>query len=111
MQITTGLEPVELDESHQLTVYRLVQESLTNVGKYAEAKQVEISVRNDENHVEVAIRDDGKGFNIADIPPSTYGLAGMRHRVEAAGGRLMVSSTVGEGTRISAALPKGNPAG
>jgi signal transduction histidine kinase len=111
VEITTGLEPVELDESRQLTVYRLVQESLTNVGKYADAKQVEISVRNYENHVEVDIRDDGKGFNVTEVRPSTHGLAGMRHRVEAAGGRLMVSSTIGEGTRISAVLPKGNPAG
>jgi signal transduction histidine kinase len=106
VEITTGLEPVELDESRQLTVYRLVQESLTNVGKYAEAKQVEISVRNYENHVEVDIKDDGKGFNVTDIRPSTHGLAGMRHRVEAAGGRLTVSSTTGKGTRISAVLPK-----
>jgi signal transduction histidine kinase len=101
---------VELDESRQLTVYRLVQESLTNVGKYAEAKQVEISVRDYENHVEVDIRDDGKGFNVTDIRPSTHGLAGMRHRVEAAGGRLTVSSAIGKGARISAVLPKSVPA-
>src|SRR5512133_1700299 len=106
IEIATGLEQVDLDESRQLTVYRLVQESLTNVGKYAEAKQVEISVRNYDNHVEVDIRDDGKGFDVADIRPSTHGLAGMRHRVEAAGGRLTVSSTPGSGTRISAVLPK-----
>ncbi len=43
-----------------------MQESLTNVGKYAEAKQVEISVRNYGNHVEVDIKDDGKGFNATD---------------------------------------------
>ena len=110
VEITTGLEQVELDESRQLTVYRLVQESLTNVGKYAEAKQVEISVRNYGNHVEVDIKDDGKGFDVGDIRPSTHGLAGMRHRVEAAGGRLTVSSAPGSGTRISAILPKGSPA-
>jgi signal transduction histidine kinase len=107
VEITTGLEQVELDEPRQLTVYRLVQESLTNVGKYAEARQVEISVRNYENHVEVDIRDDGKGFQVSEIRPSTHGLAGMRHRVEAAGGRLTVSSTPGQGTRIAAVLPKG----
>ncbi len=106
IEIATGLEQVELDESRQLTVYRLVQESLTNVGKYAEARQVEISVRNYGNHVEVDIKDDGKGFNVSDIRPSTHGLAGMRHRVEAAGGRLKVHSTPGKGTRISAVLPK-----
>ncbi len=110
IEVTTGLEQVDLDESRQLTVYRLVQESLTNVGKYAEARQVEISVRKYENHVEVDIRDDGKGFDLAQARPSTHGLAGMRHRVEAAGGRLSVASAPGSGTRISAVLPMGLPA-
>ncbi len=110
VEITMGLEQAELDESRQLTVYRLVQESLTNVGKYAQAKQVEVSVRDYENHVEVDIRDDGNGFDIGKIRPSTHGLAGMRHRVEAAGGRLTVGSTPGQGTRISAMMPKALPA-
>ncbi|MBA3771013.1 MAG: CHASE3 domain-containing protein [Ramlibacter sp.] len=111
VEITTGLEPVQLDESRQLTVYRLVQESLTNVGKYAQARQVEISVRNYGNHVEVDIKDDGKGFNASQTRPSTHGLAGMRHRVEAAGGKLSVNSAPGGGTRISAVLPHSTPAG
>jgi len=106
IEIAAGVEPVELDESRQLTVYRLVQESLTNVGKYAEAKQVDISVRNYGNHVEVDIKDDGKGFDVSQARPSTHGLAGMRHRVEASGGHLTVVSTPGKGTRISAVLPK-----
>ncbi|WP_233259558.1 CHASE3 domain-containing protein [Ramlibacter sp. WS9] len=106
IEITTGLEQVDLDESRQLTVYRLVQESLTNVSKYAEASQVEVSVRDYDNHVEVDIRDNGKGFDVGNVRPSTHGLAGMRHRVEAAGGRLMVNSTPGSGTRISAVMPK-----
>ena len=105
VEVTASLEPVELDESRQLTVYRLVQESLTNVGKYAEAKQVEISMRNYGGHVEVDIRDDGKGFDASRMRGSTHGLAGMRHRVEAAGGRLTVSSIPGQGTHIAAVLP------
>ena len=110
IEVITTVEQAELDESRQLTVYRLVQESLTNVGKYAQAKQVDISVRNYGNHVEVDIKDDGKGFNVAEIRTSTHGLAGMRHRVEAAGGRLTVISAPGQGTRISAVLPKSTPA-
>jgi len=106
VEVTTELEPVELDESRQLTVYRLVQESLTNVGKYADARHVAITVQDHDNHVEVEINDDGKGFDVGDIRPSTHGLAGMRHRVEAAGGRLTVLSTPGTGSRISAVLPK-----
>ena len=107
VEITTSLEQVDLDESRQLTVYRLVQESLTNVAKYAEAQHADISVRNYGNHVEVGVKDDGAGFDVAEVRPSTHGLAGMRHRVEAAGGRLSVISSVGRGTRVSAVLPQG----
>ncbi|MCM2253477.1 MAG: sensor histidine kinase, partial [Ramlibacter sp.] len=109
VEVMTNIEPTELDESRQLTVYRLIQESLTNVGKYAEARQVDISLHNYGNYVEVDIKDDGKGFNVSEIRASTHGLAGMRHRVEAAGGRLTVISAPGSGTRISAVLPKGGP--
>jgi len=83
-----------------------VQESLTNVSKYAEATHVEVSVRGYSNHVEVEIRDDGKGFDVRHVKPTTHGLAGMRHRVEAAGGRLNIGSQPGKGTRILATLPK-----
>jgi signal transduction histidine kinase len=105
VEVATSLEPVELDESHQLTVYRLVQESLTNMAKYAQARHGEIVVRSYANHVEVSVRDDGKGFDPARIRPSTHGLAGMRHRVEAAGGRLSLDSRPGGGTRVAAVLP------
>jgi signal transduction histidine kinase len=106
IEVATSLETVELDESAQLTIYRIVQESLTNVSKYAEAAQVDVSVRDYSNHVEVEIRDDGRGFDVRSMRPSTHGLAGMRHRVEAAGGRFHVSSQPGNGTRIVAMLPK-----
>jgi signal transduction histidine kinase len=108
VEVMTSVEATELDESRQLTVYRLIQESLTNVGKYADARHVDISLHNYANHVEVDIKDDGKGFNVTEIRASTHGLAGMRHRVEAAGGRLTVISAPGSGTRISAVLPKGS---
>mgnify|MGYP001627237525 CR=1 FL=1 len=110
MEVASSLEPVELPEPAQLTVYRIVQESLTNVGKYAEARQVDISLRDYSNHVEVEVRDDGRGFDTARVKPSTHGLAGMRHRVEAAGGRLTVQSRPGQGTRVLASLPKPLPA-
>jgi signal transduction histidine kinase len=59
--------------------------------------------------VDVEVRDNGKGFEASVARPSTHGLAGMRHRVEAAGGRLHVVSHPGEGTRIRASLPKPAP--
>ena len=78
IEAATSLEPVELDESGQLTIYWVVQESLTNVSKYAEAAQVEISVRDYSNHVEVEIRRRRQGFDVRSVKPSTHGLAGMR---------------------------------
>jgi signal transduction histidine kinase len=57
-------------------------------------------------HVAVQVRDDGAGFDPAAVRPASHGLAGMRHRVEAAGGRLTITSHPGNGTLVSAVLPK-----
>ena len=106
LTVTTDLETVQLCGSVQLTVYRLVQESLTNMAKYADATQAEIRLENSDGYITVEVRDDGKGFAASDVSPGSHGLAGMRHRVEAAGGRLTVASAPGTGTQISAVLPK-----
>ena len=104
--ITTDMETVDLGGSAQLTVYRLVQESLTNIGKYAEATQIFISLQNMDGYVTVEVRDNGKGFDLNAVNPSSHGLSGMRHRVEAAGGSLTVTSSSFAGTKITAVLPK-----
>jgi signal transduction histidine kinase len=110
LQIEMALEPVTMDESRQLTIYRMVQESLTNIGKYAEASEATIVMKNYANHVIVEVADNGKGFDALRMRPSTHGLAGMRHRVEAARGKLTISSAPGKGTRLSAMLPIVKPA-
>ena len=106
LSITTDLESVELGGSAQLTVYRLVQESLTNIGKYAEATQAVISLQKMDGYISIEVHDNGKGFDVADVGAGSHGLTGMRHRVEAAGGRLSVVSGTGDGTHISAVMPK-----
>ena len=107
LSITTDLEAVELGGSAQLTIYRLLQESLTNIGKYAQAQHVTISLQNFDSYINVEVKDDGKGFDTTQARLSSHGLIGMRHRVEASGGRLTVTSRIGDGTCISAVLPKG----
>ncbi|TFZ04179.1 CHASE3 domain-containing protein [Ramlibacter humi] len=109
VHVATELEAVQLDEAHQLTVYRLVQESLTNVAKYAKARQARIRVQPQGADVAVSVRDDGQGFDAARVKPSTHGLAGMRHRVEAAGGRFSISTRPGGGTEVAAILPMRSP--
>lgn len=106
VSIATDLETVELGGAAQLTVYRLVQESLTNMGKYAEATQAVVSLQNLEGYISIEVKDNGQGFELDNVAPTSHGLDGMRHRVEAAGGRLNVVSTKGHGTRIRAVLPK-----
>lgn len=106
LTISTDLEDVDLVGSVQLTIYRLVQESLTNIGKYAQAQQVEISLHNFDDYITVEVKDNGKGFQPGSVGSSHHGLAGMRHRVEAAGGRLTITSGGGHGTLISTVLPK-----
>lgn len=105
IEVECSLEQVDLPESTQLTVYRVVQESLTNIGKYARASHVIVTVHNYPTYVAVQIQDDGQGFETASMRPNSHGLAGMKHRVEAVGGRLTVASQLGKGTTISAVIP------
>lgn len=86
-------------------VYRLVQESLTNIVKHAGASRVSLAVRQLDGGIQIAISDDGTGF---DTGASTAGrgLTGMRERIELLGGEIEVSSTPGEGTLITARVPQ-----
>lgn len=105
IEVESSLEQVELPDATQLTVYRIIQESLTNIGKYAGASRVVVSVHNYPTYVAVQIQDNGNGFDMQSVRPNSHGLAGMRHRVEAAGGRLTVTSALGDGTTVSAVIP------
>lgn len=99
------LDEVDLDAAAQLAVYRLVQEALTNVGKYAAATEAHVVLLCRAGEAMVSVHDNGRGFDIARLRSASHGLAGMRHRVEDCGGRLDVVSAPGEGTRIAAVMP------
>ena len=99
-------EPVQLSQSGELTVYRLVQEALTNAAKYADAKEIRVELRALPQQVEISVRDDGIGFDPHSKHPSAHGLLGMRYRVEGEGGTMRVSSQRGAGTQILASLPR-----
>ena len=105
IEMTVELQDVQLADSAQITVYRLVQEALTNIAKHAQATRVWLGLRTDEGQVLVSVRDDGRGFDAKALPPSTHGLTGMRYRVEAEGGTMRVRATPGRGTLIEASLP------
>ena len=104
IEVHTALEPVELDESRALAVYRLVQEALTNIQKYARPSRVAVRLDTHDGIVEVSVVDDGVGFDPSNLPLATHGLTGMQHRLDACGGRLVIDSAPGRGTRITGTL-------
>lgn len=100
---------VVLDEERSLAVFRLVQEALTNIAKYARARRVQVVLRRQGDLAEVRVEDDGIGFEPAAVRAG-HGLAGMHFRVQGCGGRLVVRSGAGQGTTLVATLPIAAPA-
>lgn len=105
IEVHCALQPVSLPASAELVVYRVVQEAITNISKYAGAGQVWLGLAEAHGKVELTIRDDGAGFDTARSLKSAYGLVGMRFRVEAEGGRMAVESAPGQGCLIRVSLP------
>lgn len=99
-----------LNESVNLTLYRLVQEGLTNISKHARAMRAEITLERSESaesgggELRLAVADDGCGME-PSTRTSRFGLSGMRERVEMAGGRFVVETAPACGLRFVAHLP------
>jgi signal transduction histidine kinase len=85
------------------TIYRLVQEALTNVVKHAHAGHARVAVIAEEGIVSIEVHDDGTGFDTGAAGPG-FGLANMRERVTLSGGTMTIDSDVG-GTRLTARIP------
>ncbi|HEU0023490.1 MAG TPA: GAF domain-containing sensor histidine kinase [Thermoleophilaceae bacterium] len=100
----TGQHPSRLTPELESAVYRIVQESLTNVVKHAQAEHVEIALEEDADRVTVTVNDDGRGFDPSGSGEG-FGLLGMRERVSLAGGELVVDSSTDSGTAVRATLP------
>jgi signal transduction histidine kinase len=105
-----GLERRRLSPEIETTVYRIVQESLTNVLKHAEARRVSVIVERRRDHLLVIVEDDGKGFAACDAPHAQgsgrgLGLLGMRERVALVGGQLSLDSSPGCGTTARVRIP------
>ena len=88
----------------ETAIYRIVQEALSNAVKHAAAEAVSLRVTQLPDRVQLAVEDDGRGFE-PDGVRAGFGLTGMRERALLAGGHLWVSSADGGPTRVAAVLP------
>jgi signal transduction histidine kinase len=104
-----GLD-AELPAAVEVATYRVVAEALTNVAKHARATSAAVTVRRDERHLEVRVRDDGVGFPAssgtggAPVRGTGVGLTSIRSRADELGGRCTIHSGVG-GTTVELLLP------
>jgi signal transduction histidine kinase len=97
------------DPTIETTVYRVIQEALTNVTKHAHAKNVEIRLRKIAKKLNCLVHDDGAGFDVSSALSCTIngglGLIGMRERLNAVGGMLKIDSAIGRGTDLMVSIP------
>jgi signal transduction histidine kinase len=100
IRIGDGRLPADVET----TMYRIVQEALTNIAKHAQATRISVLVTRKQNAAVVVVEDDGGGFDAAS-PTAGLGLSGMRERVALVGGKLRLETRPGAGTTIAAEVP------
>ncbi|MFD8199529.1 sensor histidine kinase [Streptomyces sp. NPDC059701] len=108
LTVDADLEDLECDQQTRIALLRCTQESLANVRKHADASTVGVVLTRQAYGVELEITDDGTGFVVGES--AGFGLDGMRKRLAELGGRLTVTSSVGDGTRVLASIPPASPA-
>jgi PAS domain S-box-containing protein len=106
MEIDLSNEEWEMPKDVALCIYRIIQESLTNVRRHSNARAVQISLRFHPGVLHLTIVDDGNGFELSEVGHQGAGLAGMKERAELVGGTIDVHSMLGKGTRIEARVPR-----
>ncbi len=96
----------EVPEPHASAIFRIVQESLTNVARHANASRVEVEVRNDNQHALVSVRDNGRGIAAGDEDKrGSFGLLGIKERARLLGGHASIENHPGGGAVVKAHLP------
>ena len=111
VDVASQLGDARLAADAETVLYRIVQESLTNVVKHASADHVSITLVRKGEAAVVVVEDDGTGFDPADLRDGALGIAGMRERVALVGGRLTIESSPRRGTTLVAEVPAAADAG
>jgi len=104
--ITTDPEDIILDKDHSTAIFRIFQETLTNVARHAKATKVKVSLKEKAGKIELKVKDNGKGITEEQISnPKSFGLIGMRERALFLGGKVKIGGVQDKGTTIIATIP------
>ena len=99
-------ENIYIPEDFTTALFRIFQETLTNVARHAEAKRVTVYLKKIKNSIKLTVKDDGKGITKEQIDSSkSFGLIGMRERVYFMGGRINIKGSPNDGTTVSVEVP------
>ncbi len=96
---------INLKPKVKLTAYRIIQESLTNITRYAGVDEAFVHLRFNEAVLQIFVEDEGRGFDLNSVSTTSSGIRGMRERASSVGGSLKIASLPGEGTRLEVNLP------
>jgi PAS domain S-box-containing protein len=103
---TTSDEDIEVAPEVAITIFRLVQEALTNIIKHAAAANVEVRLQRESDRLTIEIDDDGRGISATDhTKKGHFGLIGMRERMRRVGGHIKIAARSGGGTTVVITLP------
>jgi signal transduction histidine kinase len=103
--VKIGMEDKRADHCVETCIYRIIQESLTNVVKHAKADTIKILLELRQENIRGIIEDNGSGFDLCKIPRERLGIYGMEERASLLGGTLKVDSEPGQGTMVSFTIP------
>lgn len=99
---------IQIDEKRAIALFRIVQESLTNVSRHAQADEIEIALTRETDDYLLKVRDNGKGFDASRNKMNSYGLVGIRERALMLGGAAVIDSHPGKGTTVVVRIPVHN---
>ena len=104
-EFSCAVDDLALPDDKATTLFRIIQESLTNAARHSQAGWVHVGLRVSEDGLDLRVADNGRGFDTLADQPGRFGLMGMQERAQRVGARLEVTSTPGAGTQVRVSMP------
>ena len=111
VDVQKDMVPIPMDDEIKVLLFRSVRELMINIVKHAQASNARVTIRREDDHVNIIVEDDGVGIKVVQQDPrlkstSGFGLFSIRERLHYLGGQVQVESQNGKGTRITLMVPR-----